>query len=154
MGDNNDAFIGKATDDNLLTEEIPCKKDVLIGNPQKSNICIADSVKQSSFHVSNIIEGNDVFLHDVVNGSNKNYNHESISNANSKFVLESNPQVINQSQERTLHFECDDEYLITPRLKKYSLNIDSRKRKRHKEGIFIHNLWSIKVIMYLSLIHI
>jgi hypothetical protein len=140
VGDNNDALVEKATDNNLLTGEIPYIKDVLIGSSQKSNIFIADSVKQSPFHLSNIVEGNDVFLHDLLDASNKNRNHESISNENSNPELESNPQVIKQSQERMLHFECDDECLITPRLKKYSLNVDSRKRKHHEQGFTIHNL--------------
>ena len=119
--------------------DILYKKDVLIGNSHKGNIYIADSVKQSSFHVSNIVEGNDVFMHDVLNASNKTCNYEFIRNAHNTPALESNPQVIKQLQERTLHFECDDECLITPRLKKHSLIVDSRKRKHHKEGFFIHN---------------
>ena len=141
MGDNNDAFVNTTTDNILLTHEISQKKDALIGNSQESNIYVPDSIKHNPFHLSNIVEGNDVLLNDVLNASTKTCNRESINNANNNPGLEFNLQGITQSQASTLHFECDDESFITPRLKKYSQNnVESRKRKHREEGFSIHNL--------------
>ena len=102
---------------------------------QRSNTKDVNFIANKTLRLSNVVEGNDIFLHDVLDTSQQQIcNSDNDFSGNNIFESSITPQATNLSQEPTLSFECDNEDFITP-CSDNSLQFDSRKRKHPQLGL-------------------
>ena len=94
----------------------------------------ANSIANETLRWSNVVEGNDIFLPDVLNSSHQPmFNSDSCSSGNVTFESSTTHQAANVSHEPTLSFELDNDGFITPCLIN-SLQRDFTKSKHRQLG--------------------
>ena len=72
-------------------------------------------VASKTLQLSNAVEGNDIFLHDVLSLPKQLMcNFDNVSSGNDIFESSTTPEAANLSQEPTLSFECHNDNFITP----------------------------------------
>ena len=110
-------------------------RDVIAVDSPRSNNKDVNFIANKTLRLSNVVEGNDIILHDVLNTSQQQMcNSDNVFGGNNIFESSTTPQATNLSQELTLSFECDNEGFIMPCLDN-SLHGDSRKRKHPQLGL-------------------
>ena len=72
-------------------------------------------IASKTLQLSNVVEGNDIFLHDVLSLPKQPMcNFDSVSDGNDIFESSATPQAANLSQEPTLSVECHNDDFIIP----------------------------------------
>ena len=86
----------------------PCSK-------QRNKNQDLNRIVSKTLQLSNVVEGNDIFLHDVLSLPKQPMcNFDNVSSGNDSFESSTTPQAANLSQEPTLSFECHNDDFIMP----------------------------------------
>ena len=122
-------------DESILKNKVTQERNIPFINSQRNDNQDANSIARKTLRLSNVVEGNDIFLHDVLNSAQPQICiSDNVSCGNNTFKSSTSPQAANPSSEPTLSFECNNDGFITP-CSNNSLPWESSTRKHPQLGL-------------------
>ena len=134
IDDQKNTNSGSVNIDSVSGIEENKERDINAYSKQSNENQDLNRIVSKTLQLSNVVEGNDIFLHDVLSLPKQPMcNFDNVSSGNDSFESSTTPQAANLSQEPTLSFECHNDDFITP-CSRSSLEWQTSKRKQLQLG--------------------